>query len=79
MESSHTHTHTHIYSKVKNFESLLNSRESELDCKGKCLVSRSGLFTLFYWMIYYVNVSSCYFLDYLTDSVEGIRDLNHPP
>ena len=55
MESSHTHTHTHthIYSEVKKknyiyiftFESLLNSRESELDCKGKCLVSRSGLFT----------------------------------
>ena len=89
MESSHTHTHTHthIYSEVKKknyiyiftFESLLNSRESELDCKGKCLVSRSGLFTLLYWMIYHVSVSSCYFLDYLIDSFEGVRDLNHPP
>ena len=87
MESSHIHTHTHTYSEVKKkiyiyiftFESLLNSRESELDCKGKCLVSRSGLFTLLYWMIYHVSVSSCYFLDYLIDSFEGVRDLNHPP
>ena len=88
MESSHTHTHTHTHifrSEKKNyiyiftFESLLNSRESELDCKGKCLVSRSGLFTLLCWMIYHVSVSSCYFLDYLIDSFEGVRDLNHPP
>lgn len=84
MESSHTHTHifrsekkNYIY--IFTFESLLNSRESELDCKGKCLVSRSGLFTLLYWMIYHVSVSSCYFLDYLIDSFEGVRDLNHPP
>lgn len=67
------------YIYIFTFESLLNSRESELDCKGKCLVSRSGLFTLLYWMIYHVSVSSCYFLDYLIDSFEGVRDLNHPP